>query len=85
MALRPFRIILAALALCLAVAAAGRAADLARCEQLAAQARRLPDTAWVKGFKALRPQLTLADPNAKASRLEARLAAMPSVRKALSD
>lgn len=40
---------------------------------------------WVKGFKALSPQLTLADRDAKLSLFEARLAALASVRKALAD
>lgn len=87
MALRFLHISVLALALWplgLGAARATSAADLAPCEQLAAHARSLPDAAWINGFKTLSPQLTLADRDAKPSPLEAQLAALPSVRKALA-
>ena len=89
MALHPLQILIASVALCFVAAGAPCAtagtADLAPCERLAARAQSLPDAAWVKGFQALSPQLTLAGRDAKHTPLEARLAAMPSVRKALAD
>src|SRR5579872_250052 len=88
MALRLFRFFVVALSLSFVGVDLARAAGadaLAPCERLSAHARGLPDSAWVKGFRALKPQLTLADRNAKPSRLEARVAGMASVKAALSD
>src|SRR5579872_1854486 len=88
MALRLFRFFVVALSLSFVGVDLARAAGadaLAPCERLSAHARGLPDSAWMKGFRALSPQLTLADRNAKPSRLEARVAGMASVKAALSD
>ncbi len=60
-------------------------ADLAPCQRLAAVARKVPSASWNAGFKALSPQLTLADPNAKLTALEQLLAALPAVKTALAD
>lgn len=60
-------------------------ADLAPCQHLGAVARSLPAVVWSAGFKALAPQLVLADPNAKLTAQEQRLAALPAVKTALAD
>jgi hypothetical protein len=53
------------------------------CEQLAAHARQLPDTAWTQGYKALASDLRL-EPEAKTP-LAKQIAAAPAVVKALND
>jgi len=64
---------------------ASAASEDAPCQRLAALARGLPPSAWRDGFKALAPSLSLAGWNGKPSALEARLAALPSVKQALAD
>jgi hypothetical protein len=81
----PLILLVLVLALFGASHAAAQSADLAPCERLATQARGLPDFAWVKGFKALAPQLALADRDAKLTPFEARLAGLASVKQALAD
>ena len=59
--------------------------DLAPCERLASQARGLPDTAWVKGYRALALRLSLPDRDAKPTAFETQLAGLASVKRALAD
>jgi hypothetical protein len=65
------------------VAAAASDAGPNPCQRLAVVARGRPQGVWQGGFKALSPQLLLADWNE--TPLEKRLAALPAVKQALAD
>ena len=64
-------------------AVAASNAGLAPCERLAAVARGRPQSIWAGGFKALSPELSLA--NWDETPLEKRLAVLPAVKTALAD
>lgn len=76
--MKPFRA--GAMLAILALAGSARATP---CDQLAAYARKLPDSAWARGDAALAPVLAFDKPRSTASPFESRLAKLPKVRSAI--